>query len=331
MTIDLFSAAGILLIALLLSAVLSGVWLRLVRKAGLQRDVREDVPSSHQAKAGTPSMGGVAIIAAILITGALAATVAARGTAPMVVVVSCALLFGLIGLCDDYVKISSAGAKGILARYRIILQIALGLLAAWLLATMQPSAGLAGSLGFGNFPLELRILLGGLVIAGSANGVNFADGLDGLAGGTCALAGLALACVCWVTGAPGLALMALCIAGAAAGFLWFNCKPAALWMGDVGSLALGAALGAVAVAARVEWAYAVIGAVFVVEVLSVMLQVAYFKATGGKRIFPMTPLHHSFELLGWPETKIVMRFWLAGAIAGLLGILLAVAVVGQGL
>jgi phospho-N-acetylmuramoyl-pentapeptide-transferase len=329
MTPDFFGAAGVLLLAMLLGITCSEIALRLIANhSGGRHTVREDVPATHREKAGTPSMGGLGMIPAMLLAAMVACVLAPDESSRLVLVICGAVLFAMIGFWDDYAKLRGGGSKGVLARYRIMLELGLGLFFAWLLARETPQAGLAGGLGFGVMPIEVRVLLGGLVIVASANAVNLTDGLDGLAAGTSAIAGLALAVVCWVTGSPGLALCALCITGAAAGFLWLNFKPAAIWMGDVGSLGLGAALGLVAVAAGVEWTYALIGGVFVMEALSVIMQVGYFKATDGRRLFPMTPIHHSFELLGWPETKIVTRFWLVGAILGLLGVLVAAGMAG---
>ncbi len=328
MTLDWFVSAAVLLLAVLLGSVFTALWLELARRWGLSSGLREDLPESHKEKAGTPSMGGIGILAAVLVAAVLAVVAVDSATAAVPVVAAGTVLFGMIGLWDDRAKQRGVGAKGIKARHRIIIELALGMLFTWLLVTTASLGSDGGKLGFGSLPLPLHILLGALVIAGSANAVNLTDGLDGLAGGTCALAGLAMACVCWIIGLPTMALLCLCVAGAAAGFLWFNCKPAAVWMGDVGSLGLGGALGLIAVAAGIEWVFAVIAAVFVVEVVSVILQVTYFKATGGKRLFPMTPIHHSFELMGWQESKIVVRFWLLGTIAGLLGVCVAAFVVG---
>jgi len=311
-------------LALVLSVLLTRLVLSVVRRRQLGQQVREDGPESHRKKQGTPSLGGLAILGAVV-----AATVVGiswvqvrldRYNAQVWYVLGMAGAFGLLGLFDDLAKMRDGSTRGIPARYRILLQIAIALvflrlmphrveatpfqLSQWGFSELLNTSAWWGGLAW--------TVLGALVVVGSANAVNFTDGVDGLAATAVAVCALCLAVVFQVPwGVPAVAL-----AGAAAGFLWFNAHPAKIFMGDVGSLGMGAMLGGIAVATDRQWLFALCAVVFVVEVLSVMLQVVWFRCTGGKRLFRMTPIHHAFELRGWSEPQVVARFGLIGLLAG---------------
>jgi len=314
-----------LVLALLpLSFVLTVLWappyIARLRARKLGKQIRIDGPPTHVAKAGTPTMGGWLMIA----TSVVVALIFLRNWAVVVPVVLAMLAFGLFGAIDDYANLESREGLGLRVRYKFIWHpgIALGLaLVLYRVFGYQTVA----------LPLWGRLQLGwwfvplaAFVIFATTSGVNEVDGLDGLAGGTTALAFAAYLAIAWWNGNMELAAICAILIGTIVGFLWFNVHPATVFMGDTGSLALGAALAVVALQSGAVLLLPVIGAIFVVELLSVILQVAYFKATGGRRIFRMSPLHHHFELGGWNEVKIVQRFWLAGVLAAAAGVALAV-------
>ncbi len=292
---------------------------RLLAAGGQRQRIRDDAPGRHQSKAGTPTMGGI-----LIIIGITAAALLTGGVHPLVRFGLAALgAFGGIGLLDDLVAIRRHRNLGLRARERLALQGIAGLILGWY-ATGQPDLGtqvfLPGlrSIDMGEWGYTIAAAL---LFVGFANAVNLTDGLDGLAAGLVSVAALGFAAIGTVSLVPSAAVLAIAVTGAAAGFLSVNTHPARLFMGDVGSNALGAALAALAIATKAEVALFVIGGVFVAEAASVILQVTYFKATGGRRIFRMSPLHHHFELAGWPETTIVRRFYLAGALCLLVGFL----------
>lgn len=298
--------------------------------------VREDGPQSHLVKAGTPTMGGALILVAVIISTLLWANLA---NAWIWLVIFVTTGFGIIGFVDDYRKLKFGNSKGLSARAKYSLQTAVGLAAGlWLYFAAQTPAEtsvLIPMLKHYAIPLGAGYIFWAyLVIVGSSNAVNLTDGLDGLAIMPCVLVASALAIFAYVTGhsefsaylgftyIPGvgeLAIFCTAIAGAGLGFLWFNAYPAQVFMGDVGALALGAALGVVALIVRQELVLLVMGGIFVAETVSVILQVATFKLTG-KRMFRMAPLHHHFELKGWAEPKIIVRFWIITLVLVLIGL-----------
>jgi len=300
---------------------------RFLRRRGLGKEISSDGPASHQVKAGTPTMGGVLIFATVLpIT--LAANIIDRRSIllPLGTIVAA----GLLGLADDLTTILGRSPLtrgqlgiGIARRLKIVLLALLGLTAAFLLY----------------FPLEIHdvhvpwaghfemgpvyIPLAAAIIVASTAGVAITDGLDGLASGTTALAFLAYGIIALLQDQTYLATFCFTVVGATAGFLWYNSYPARVFMGDAGALALGSSL-AVAALMTGQWLILpIIGIVFVLEALSDVIQIAYFRLTGGRRVFKMSPLHHHFELLGWSEPQVVMRFWLVGLVGALLGVTLA--------
>jgi len=328
MTGDLLLAWLCLVGGCALSAVLTSALLPNLGRANIRQHVREDGPESHLAKAGTPSMGGLAILAAfLLIVGIVAvARGGLDGRAAAVVVFTVGM--ALVGLTDDYQKLRRRGAYGFGARSRLLLEFAFAALFIWYLVG-RPHDALVSGLTFASLTEDgwLWRIFAAIVLVGSANAVNLTDGLDGLAGGLSALCGLGMAGACWMLGEIDLALLSLAMAGAAAGFLWLNAAPARVFMGDVGSIGLGALLGGVAIAARIEVVLGLMGLVFVVETLSVIAQVVSFRTTG-RRVLRMAPLHHHLELSGWEETTIVIRFWVIGACLAATGLFLVAGVTG---
>jgi phospho-N-acetylmuramoyl-pentapeptide-transferase len=287
---------------------------------GQRQWIRDDAPTRHQEKAGTPTMGGLLIAAGVAL-----AALAVGGAHPMILfgLVSM-MVFGGIGLIDDVLAIRRRRNLGLRARERLTAQLLAALALGWYVAA-QPWAATRvvvpwiGPVEFGRAYAGLAALL----LVGFSNAVNLTDGLDGLAAGLVAIAGVGFAVLAFAAGLRPVAILAMAVAGGAAGFLRVNAHPARVIMGDVGSNALGAALAVLAILARAEVALFVIGGVFVAEAASVFLQVAYFKSTGGKRIFRMSPLHHHFELGGWTEPTVVRRFYWAGSACLLLGLLVA--------
>lgn len=299
--------------------------------------VRDDGPATHLKKTGTPTMGGVLILGAIAVSTLLWADLDNRFVWFALAVT---LAFGAVGFADDYIKIKYKDPKGLPARKKYFwLSLAGFGVAALIFWTAKAPAETTLILPFvKNASISLGVFFipwAYLVIVGSSNAVNLTDGLDGLAIMPTVLVASALAIfayasgnakfaaylgIPYISGAGELAIFCTAIAGAGLGFLWFNAYPAQVFMGDVGALALGAALGVVAVLVRQEIVLAIMGGIFVAETVSVALQVMYFKYSGGKRIFRMAPLHHHYELKGWPEPKIIVRFWIITLILVLIGL-----------
>lgn len=302
--------AGMLpLIFILLSG---GKYIDFLRRKYMGQYIREDGPQSHQSKAGTPTAGGVLIMASFLLTVLVLA--ALKGgtflTVPVLLVVGVTLVFALLGFVDDYMKIAKKHNKGVSGYTKLAVQVISGLLVGWVMLRQDPTG--AVSL-FGLTTVQLGILyplFTAFVITACSNALNLTDGLDGLASGTATISFMCLFLILMFasqTPHPDLAMVSLILAGACMGFLYHNRYPARVFMGDTGSLALGGALGAIAVTARLEFWLTFLAAIFILEALSVILQVISFKTTG-KRIFRMSPLHHHFELGGWKETKVVFSF-----------------------
>jgi len=309
-----FSAALAAVLMLLL-----GYWgIPRLRELRLRQSIREEAPVRHQSKAGTPTMGGILILVAVII-----ATLAVSRPLPLGVTFALVVMvgYGCVGGLDDLLGIRRQRNLGLRARERLTVQILLAALVAFYVAR-RPELGTALTLPWlGEWDLGWAyVVFAILYVVGFANAVNLTDGLDGLAGGTVAIASGAYAAIAMRVGQPELAILASALAGACLGFVWFNAHPAAVIMGDVGSNALGAVLAAIAIITKTELTLFLVGLVFVLEAASVILQVAYFKSTGGKRLFRMSPLHHHFELSGWSETQTVTRLWLVAAFAALFGL-----------
>lgn len=293
-------------------AVLAGprfiAWLR---RRQIGQTIRDDGPEHHADKAGTPTMGGVLILVAATVPYLFLSNL----TPPSLFVFVLTIGSGAIGLWDDLTKVSKRRSLGLNARTKMMLQLLLVLAVGWVaIRWALTDTNVAVPL------LDREVALGGVyflliffVIAGAANAVNFTDGLDGLAAGTVATCLLAYTGITFLQGEPDLAILSLSLTGACIGFLWYNSHPAEVFMGDTGSLALGAALAGLAVVSQTELLLVLIGGVFVLEMLSVIIQVISFRVFR-RRVFLMAPIHHHFELKNWSETKIIVRFWIVSAI-----------------
>ncbi len=324
------------LTALAISLIVGRPMIQRLRAYKIGQTVRDDGPQSHLSKSGTPTMGGALILVAVGISTLLWADL---GNRYVWIVLLATLAFGAVGFYDDYKKLVLKNPRGLAARWKYLWQTVFGLTAAVLLyATAQipaETALLVPYLKDVSFQLGVWFIpFAYFVIVGSSNAVNLTDGLDGLAIMPTVLVAGALAVFIYAAGHVEIAsylriphikevgeLVVFCgaLVGAGLGFLWFNAYPAQVFMGDVGALALGAALGLLAIAARQELVLVIMGGVFVMETVSVMLQVISFKLTG-KRIFRMAPLHHHFELKGWPEPRVIVRFWIVTVVLVLVGL-----------
>ena len=332
-----FRAGGAFFTALIFGFMFGLPLINLLRRKQKKgQPIREDGPASHFAKAGTPTMGGLLILSALLFSTLMWA----RLDNPYVwIVLLVTLAFGLIGFADDYAKVTKQNTKGVSSRVRFIAGLVIAGLAAYAAARFHPEA-LTDQLALPLFKNALVNLgyffvpFGMIVIVGAANAVNLTDGLDGLAIMPVMIAAAALGIIAYVVGnfnfteylgvhfVPGtgeLLIFSAALVGGGLGFLWYNAPPAAVFMGDTGSLALGGALGAIAVCTKHEIVLAIIGGLFVVEALSVIIQVLYYKRTG-RRVFLMAPIHHHFEKKGWAEPQIVIRFWIISLILALIGL-----------
>ncbi|MFH1138921.1 MAG: phospho-N-acetylmuramoyl-pentapeptide-transferase [Pseudomonadota bacterium] len=321
--------------AMLVSFILGPWFIRKVKQFQVRQYIRQEGPASHQAKSGTPTMGGLLILFSALGSSLLWADL----TSPFVwAVLLTALVYGLIGFRDDYLKVRKKHNKGLSAKGKLYLQTVPALFFG-LFLYLHPGYDTVLFLPFfKEAHLDLGpgyILFAAVVIVASSNAVNLTDGLDGLAIGPFLIAMATYLILSYLAGnvkianylqlpyVPGAGeTTVICgaLVGASIGFLWFNSYPAQIFMGDVGSLSLGAVLGAVALLTKHEILLILIGGIFVMEALSVIMQVGFFRATGGKRIFRMAPLHHHFELKGWPEPKVIVRFWIIAMILSLLAL-----------
>ena len=310
-------------------------WLK--KKQGKGQPIRNDGPQRHIIeKAGTPTMGGILILIPWLGSTLLWAQLSSRYVWIALLVV---LTYGLLGFLDDYYKVTKRTADGLSGRMRLAIEFAVAFIATWLIMRAE-TPGLSGALAIpfiktALLPLGMGfILIGGVVIAGAANAVNFTDGLDGLAIVPVMIAAATFTLIVYLVGnerfagylqlpyivdSGELAVFLAALVGGGLGFLWYNAPPAAIFMGDTGSLPLGGALGVVAVAAKHEIVLAIVGGLFVLETVSVIVQVISFKLTG-KRVFRMAPIHHHYEQLGWSESTIVIRFWIVAVVLALAGL-----------
>lgn len=329
---------GLALATAFFLSLIIGPWL-LEKLRGLQvrQSIREEGPSHHQVKAGTPTMGGVLMVGAFTFSTLLWADLT---NAYVWTVLAVTVAFGAIGFADDFIKVRMGRNLGLTTRQKLALQVLVGLGGALAARAVAEPASHAGAMAL-PFVKDLLLPLGlfylpfvALVLIGASNAVNLTDGLDGLAVGAVAIAATTYTLFLYVaghiqiaeylrivhvSGAGEVAVFTGAMVGAAMGFLWFNCHPAQVFMGDVGSLALGGGLGIVAVVAKQEILLVIVGGLFVLEALSVMIQVGSYKMRG-KRIFRMAPLHHHFELLGWSETQVVTRFWIIALVFALAGL-----------
>jgi len=323
--------------ALLISLLIGPGLIRRLQHFQIGQEIREEGPSSHQAKRGTPTMGGLLIIVAMVLPTLLWADL--RNPFVWVAVVA-TVLFGGIGFLDDYTKVARKRNLGLTAKRKFALQILCGAALGVFLVAAFHAEGFSTRLTFPfvkHFAPELGwfyVAFVVLVLTGSANAVNLTDGLDGLAIGSTLIAAAAFTVLAYaagnaivaeylgipnVKGSAELTVFCGAMVGASLGFLWFNCHPAEVFMGDVGSMALGGALGTVAILIKQEFLLVVAGGLFVLEALSVIVQVGSFRLRG-RRVFRMSPLHHHFELAGWSETKVVIRFWILAILFALMAI-----------
>jgi len=332
-----FRTGGAIMTALLFVFLFGPAIIDLLRlKQGKGQPIREDGPATHFSKKGTPTMGGLMILSGVTVSTLLWANWA---NWYVWIVLFVTLSYGAVGFYDDYLKVTRSTAGGVSGKLRLAAEIGVAALAAWAVMSVG-SAGFSSSLTVPFFknvvvPLGgLFVLFGVLVIAGAGNAVNLTDGLDGLAIVPVMIAAATFGLIAYLTGnanfarylqihyvqgAGELAVICGALIGAGLGFLWFNAPPAMIFMGDTGSLALGGALGAIAVATKHEIVLAIVGGLFVLETMSVIIQVASYKLTG-KRVFRMAPLHHHFEQKGWKESTVVVRFWIISVVLALVGL-----------
>lgn len=327
-TFQVFLAIGV---AALVTGLLMPFFIRLMRYEGVGQQIRADGPQRHLVKQGTPTMGGVIILVGVLASCALVA----EWTLGLILAVGATLVTGSLGLLDDIESVAHGRSLGLTPSQKmagLILISVVFCLVAVNVCGVAPAISLPGGFVIDLGVLSTTLDLGGaavsipwlylvfvfLLMAGLSNAVNLTDGLDGLAGGCTMVVMLFMAMVAFLYNELDLAILAGAIAGACVGFLWHNCYPASIFMGDTGSLALGAALASLAVLTKTEVTSLIMGGVFVCEALSVIIQVTSFKLTG-RRVFLMTPIHHHFEQMGWAENKVVIRFWIVTAAFASLG------------
>jgi len=332
-----FRSAYAVVTALLVCFFFGPPLIRRLREFKIRQIIRHDGPQTHLTKSGTPTMGGLLIVAGIVVPTLLWASLKNRY---VLIAVAVTLILGSLGFLDDYLHVVRKTPKGLLGRYKLLIQIAVGLVVGLILYQypIESRFATATTIPFvKNQVLDLGLFyipFVALVITATSNAVNLTDGLDGLASGLTALAAASFAGLAYLSGHIRLAeylnipyilgageLTIFCAAmfGASLGFLWYNTHPADVFMGDTGSLALGGALGTVAVILKKELLLFMVGGIFVAEALSVIIQVVSYKLRG-RRVFRMAPLHHHFELRGWPESRVVVRFWIVGMLLALLSL-----------
>jgi len=309
--------------------------LRKLQKFG--QPIREDGPETHAAKAGTPTMGGIMILGGIVTATLLLADLRSIYVWTALFVM---LGFAVLGFMDDYFKVTKNNTRGVRGKMKLLVQFVIAFIACYIIQTQAHNDHLSHLVVpfFKNILLDIGYFylpFVAFVIVGSSNAVNLTDGLDGLA---TVLIAIVAGCFCIITYLVGnifyanylqiiyvpnvseVTILCSAVVGACLGFLWFNAQPAEIFMGDTGSLSLGGLLGTISVITKHELVLAIVGGVFVMETLSVIIQVYYFKLTGGKRFFRMAPIHHHFEKCGWKESKVVIRFWIIGIIFALIGL-----------
>ena len=317
-------------LSLVILAALAPLWIRLLKARGIGQNVRVDGPQGHLLKEGTPTMGGVLILTTLVVTFLFIGTADRLAILALVTTVSC----GLLGLLDDTSKVLRDRSLGLAARQKMLMLALISIVVGMLAVNYShlstrvdiPLTGISLDLGlyttsvdlFGASVLIPWLYLGflGLLISATTNTVNLTDGLDGLAAGTVTIVMLAYAGIAFQQDQLDLAIFAAAVGGACIGFLWYNSYPADIFMGDTGAIGLGGAVAALAVTTKTEILLVLIGGIYVIEGLSVIIQVLVFKFTGN-RVFKMAPIHHHFEMLGWSETKVMIRFWIVtGVLAG---------------
>ncbi|MDD5456539.1 MAG: phospho-N-acetylmuramoyl-pentapeptide-transferase [Candidatus Margulisbacteria bacterium] len=301
---------NLFLITFCLNLFLTNFLINIFRERNVRQYVLKDAPQTHLAKQGTPTMGGLAIIISIIFVLIFQRTYVNFN---IYMILFLLISFGLIGMIDDLEKVFKRQNKGLKARHKFLLQIIVASIFVGILAAANHYGSVSGLLS--HVPAFVYYIFIVLLIVGFSNAVNLTDGLDGLAAGNLLIAFIGIFLFTFFNSNYNLMMLSLVIMGTIFAFLWFNVNPAKIFMGDIGSLSLGAVLAGISILIHKELLLLILGIVFVIETLSVMLQVSYFKLTKGKRIFKMSPLHHHFELSGWTENKVVTRFWIIGVLA----------------
>ncbi|WP_100330824.1 phospho-N-acetylmuramoyl-pentapeptide-transferase [Bacillus xiapuensis] len=306
--------------AFIITVAIAPLFIPFLRRLKFGQSIREEGPQSHQKKSGTPTMGGLVILLAVIITSMFMAQIYAGISTETILLLLVMIGFGLLGFLDDFIKVVMKRNLGLTSKQKLLGQIVISIIFYMIYSNNGLSTKI--TLPLTDVTLDLGIFYALFIIfwlVGFSNAVNLTDGLDGLVSGTAAVAFGAFAVIAWSKGMDETAIFSFAIVGAVLGFLVFNAHPAKVFMGDTGSLALGGAIAAISILTKLEFLLLIIGAVFVAETLSVMIQVASFKATG-KRVFRMSPLHHHFELGGWSEWRVVVTFWTVGVICAVIGI-----------
>jgi phospho-N-acetylmuramoyl-pentapeptide-transferase len=313
-----------IVMAFLITVLLSPLFIPFLRRLKFGQSIREEGPKSHQKKTGTPTMGGIMILFSIIITTIVMTGKFSEPTVKTYLLLLVTFGFGLLGFLDDFIKVVLKRNLGLTSKQKLLGQIIISVI--FYLIYKQNGFTTEVSLPFGNHSIDLGWFFVFFIIfwlVGFSNAVNLTDGLDGLVSGTAAIAFGAYAVLAWNQSEIEIAIFSVAIVGALLGFLVFNAHPAKVFMGDTGSLALGGAIATIAILTKLEILLIIIGGVFVIETLSVILQVISFKTTG-KRIFRMSPLHHHYELSGWSEWRVVVTFWSVGLLFAILGIYIEV-------
>ncbi|KKK39658.1 phospho-N-acetylmuramoyl-pentapeptide-transferase [Mesobacillus campisalis] len=313
-----------ILLGFLITVLLSPIFIPFLRRLKFGQSIREEGPKSHQKKTGTPTMGGIMILLSITVTTLVMTEKFSTASVETYLLLLVTLGFGLLGFLDDFIKVVMKRNLGLTSKQKLLGQIVISVIFYIIFRQSDfstvisiPLTDLSVDLGWGYVFFIIFWLVG------FSNAVNLTDGLDGLVSGTAAIAFGAFAVLAWSQSQFELAIFAVAVAGAVLGFLVFNAHPAKVFMGDTGSLALGGAIATVAILAKLEVLLLIIGGIFVIETLSVILQVISFKTTG-KRIFRMSPLHHHYELIGWSEWRVVVTFWTVGLLCAIIGIYIEV-------
>ncbi|MCC3357566.1 phospho-N-acetylmuramoyl-pentapeptide-transferase [Bacillus sp. REN16] len=311
-------------IGFIISVVLSPIFIPFLRRLKFGQSIREEGPKSHQKKSGTPTMGGIIIMVSILLTTILVSNRLGELSVTTYLLLFVTLGYGILGFLDDFIKVVLKRNLGLTSRQKLIGQIVIAIIFYFIFK--QNNFSTAISIPGTEFEFDLKILYVLFLIfwlVGFSNAVNLTDGLDGLVSGTSAIAFGAFAVLAWNQAQYDVAIFCVAVVGAVLGFLVFNANPAKVFMGDTGSLALGGAIATVAIMLKLEILLILIGGVFVIETLSVIIQVISFKTTG-RRVFRMSPLHHHYELVGWSEWRVVVTFWTVGLLCSILGIYIEV-------
>jgi phospho-N-acetylmuramoyl-pentapeptide-transferase len=313
-----------ILMGFLITVLFSPIFIPFLKRLKFGQSIREEGPKSHQKKSGTPTMGGIMILFSIIITSLVMTGKFAEPTVKTYLLLLVTFGFGVLGFLDDFIKVVMKRNLGLTSKQKLLGQIIISIV--FYLIYKQSGFSTEVTLPFGGYSIDLGWFYLFFVIfwlVGFSNAVNLTDGLDGLVSGTAAIAFGAYAVLAWNQSQFEVAIFSVAVVGAVLGFLVFNAHPAKVFMGDTGSLALGGAIATIAILTKLEILLIIIGGVFVIETLSVILQVISFKTTG-KRIFRMSPLHHHYELSGWSEWRVVVTFWSVGLLFAILGIYIEV-------